>query len=480
MSETTNLKLFKHDEPLSTNQNQFDIDKALHQNWDKIDEYVGTNIQNIQTLQEENAELKKESTLLKSQIPNGQAVGENITLTDSSNLPYEKFNIGGNSVQDGTPIPEAPVEIKSVGDDGTVGIKQRGKNLLKGLSTPVDDSSYWSDVNKNYFTPLEDGWGRFSCDNTSGTSTVFVNAKVRLGTVGLKPNTQYTLITEIRNSSMSENSDAFFQIVTNNKLASFKSAIALEYSNINVGGTFKKLSTTKEDLSNKLHDVDTYLRLGAGTKGTVEARISLIEGDIDIDTFNYEAYIGNDYTLQISEPLRSLPNEVRDTIEGGKIHRRVGVVVLDGSETEIGLNVRTNGYQFDFKNVSASNGDSENITMLSSHFTGIKFNDRNNYNEAIYSYSGDNRIRIITNKATTIEEFKTWLSANPVTVQYELAEEIIEPHTENPLQNATTYKNITNIFSTDEVSPVFYITYKKDLETLFNNLNSALMQEGTS
>lgn len=51
MSETKNLKLFKHEEPLGTNNNKFDIDKALNQNWDKVDEYVekvNTEISNIQ------------------------------------------------------------------------------------------------------------------------------------------------------------------------------------------------------------------------------------------------------------------------------------------------------------------------------------------------------------------------------------------------------------------------------------------------
>lgn len=51
MSETKNLKLFKHEEPLGTNNNKFDIDKALNQNWDKVDEYVekvNTGISNIQ------------------------------------------------------------------------------------------------------------------------------------------------------------------------------------------------------------------------------------------------------------------------------------------------------------------------------------------------------------------------------------------------------------------------------------------------
>lgn len=52
MSETTNLKLFKHNEPLETNENQFDVDLALNQNWDKIDDAYGnlnTDIENLQT-----------------------------------------------------------------------------------------------------------------------------------------------------------------------------------------------------------------------------------------------------------------------------------------------------------------------------------------------------------------------------------------------------------------------------------------------
>lgn len=39
MSETTNLKLFKHDDP-ANNTNLFDVTKSLNENWDKIDEYV--------------------------------------------------------------------------------------------------------------------------------------------------------------------------------------------------------------------------------------------------------------------------------------------------------------------------------------------------------------------------------------------------------------------------------------------------------
>ena len=127
MSETTNLKLFKQDNP-TTNTNNFDIEKTLNENWDKLDENAGTTnkkleslekvdsttnetitaIQEEQTTQNENIEknaegiaqnkkdvdeeltkIKKENSLLKSQIPEGHASGNSIHLEDSSNMDFE-------------------------------------------------------------------------------------------------------------------------------------------------------------------------------------------------------------------------------------------------------------------------------------------------------------------------------------------------------------------------------------------------------
>lgn len=129
MSETTNLKLFKHDNP-STNTNEFNVDTALNQNWDKIDNFVGTvngkilEIQNKDTEQDEKissmqseieviqekdnvqdtklAELQAENERLRKDInglPSGQATAETIYLTDSAEMRFKKFGIGGNSVQ---------------------------------------------------------------------------------------------------------------------------------------------------------------------------------------------------------------------------------------------------------------------------------------------------------------------------------------------------------------------------------------------
>lgn len=137
MSETTNLKLFKQDNP-TTNTNNFDIEKTLNDNWDKLDENAGTTnkkleslekvdsttnetitaIQEEQTTQRENIEknaegiaqnkkdvdeeltkIKKENSLLKLQIPTGTASGNNIHLEDSSNMPFE-WRLNGGSRQE--------------------------------------------------------------------------------------------------------------------------------------------------------------------------------------------------------------------------------------------------------------------------------------------------------------------------------------------------------------------------------------------
>ncbi len=130
MSETTNLKLFKHDNP-DTNENQFDVQEALNNNWDKIDDFAGkvndkvieiednveeqaTNIENLQkndaqqdksieALQKENTELKEECSRLRQDLnafPSGTAEGEYITLKDSADSRLNKFVTGGNSKQD--------------------------------------------------------------------------------------------------------------------------------------------------------------------------------------------------------------------------------------------------------------------------------------------------------------------------------------------------------------------------------------------
>lgn len=139
MSETTNLKLFKHDEPLETNTNTFDIDKSMNQNWDKIDSFAGSvnskiselesNIEtleerttsletkvdkhdtDIKDLQSKSQELEEDSQafrdFLSNITPQGEAEGKTIKVTDSARLPCE-ITIVPNNEQE---ISEASANI---------------------------------------------------------------------------------------------------------------------------------------------------------------------------------------------------------------------------------------------------------------------------------------------------------------------------------------------------------------------------------
>ena len=67
MSETTYLKLFKHDNP-STNTNQFDVDKALNDNWDKVDDFAGDVNEKVQEIEGNIAEQGQDIAYVKEEL----------------------------------------------------------------------------------------------------------------------------------------------------------------------------------------------------------------------------------------------------------------------------------------------------------------------------------------------------------------------------------------------------------------------------
>ena len=66
MSETKNLKLFKHDNP-TTNTNKFDVDKALNQNWDKLDDKIGDISISINEINEEGSTTEQDISNIKKE-----------------------------------------------------------------------------------------------------------------------------------------------------------------------------------------------------------------------------------------------------------------------------------------------------------------------------------------------------------------------------------------------------------------------------
>ena len=106
MSETKNLRLFKHNEPLETNENKFDIDLALNQNWDKIEEFadmVNDKVIELEDKDEEQdfnlQELQNEIKKDRENMINLETEGQSIHIEDSSDLEG-KLEVLGNMEQD--------------------------------------------------------------------------------------------------------------------------------------------------------------------------------------------------------------------------------------------------------------------------------------------------------------------------------------------------------------------------------------------
>ena len=78
----------------------------------------------------------------------GEVTSEGGTVTGTVDYPIVSLNLYGKSVQDGTPTPDAPIDIASVGDDGSVEVAACGKNLANArLSIYFNASSYELDAN---------------------------------------------------------------------------------------------------------------------------------------------------------------------------------------------------------------------------------------------------------------------------------------------------------------------------------------------
>lgn len=146
MSETTNLKLLKHDNP-ETNEEQFDIGNYLNGNWDKIDENVGevnTEISNIKT---EKTELEKELKEMQEDYYQtsirGQASGEYIHVEDSSGARC-KIGISGNSEQETRSGKNLFKPLNFTSNGITTTYDKDGVGTIKGTSTNA-----WANISAN-------------------------------------------------------------------------------------------------------------------------------------------------------------------------------------------------------------------------------------------------------------------------------------------------------------------------------------------
>ena len=410
------------------------------------------------------AALEAENEQLLDQIPTATATGETIQLTDSSNLPLKDFTMLGNATQDGTPTPDAPQDVYVVTGDNTV--KVLGKNLVD-FSTPV--ARLGTTTTYTFTNDILD----ISCtENTySGEQyditdlfKIYAGQKVRLAFKSITNRTGDGVIGQFNVYHNDGSSTSYLQAVY-------------------ASGTPASYVTIPSNSAN----ID-YVRLviyanNTNTSGayriTMEKPMLVIYGN---DTTNYEPYTEQTQLISLGSIELAKIGDYRDRIykSGDKwwLEKNVYKMILNGTNVipRKGTTTANDRFVFDVWNVSMPRC-LVNTASLCNRFVYSSDNQ-------VPSWKNNDETQMIVNFSaygeTTLEQFKSWLANNPLTLYQPLktptTTEITDTTLKGQLENIlklNTYRNISNIsVTTENEQPTLTIEYRQDLGTLVDKITN--------
>ena len=248
------------------------------------------------------------------------------------------------------------------------------------------------------------------------------------------------------------------------------------YLTINTGMVFDNY---KFYLQVEEGEIETDFVVPAQQTKVVEVQKPMLEGDYfvkeadgwkEVHTWNKQVLDGTQNVTYFDAPSKEIADSLDTTYFS---------VYLDKSgendktkKDNIKSNYFKNLYSADkiWGNVTSALNDSllESIALQESLRLRIK-------KERLTGYTND---LTNTEKVTLLNNYlqQQYNSGNPVYAWYKLANPTKLACTEkqsaqlDDLLNTSTYKNVTHIYSTDKVSPIIKIKYRKDIETMFNQL----------
>ena len=283
----------------------------------------------------------------------------------------------------------------------------------------------------------------------NGPETTTHNYGILFKNIELKPNTTYNLkynFKEISNCSYSGFTRIYINDSTN------KNDLIYEKNSNN-------FSFTTND--NNLYQIAIYGAMG----NMIDCNFKISDILISEDEISYIKNMKNKINIALSEPLRALPNGVKDRImkRNGQwiVERNCGEVILDGDEdwelSYLGLDNTLRFVCNNINNVSLLNGD--NIFYKSDRFVSYTSNySYGNDFEAISGKDGFIYLRINKSRLSRLdlEGFKIWLRENPVKVVYQLETPIYEPL--NIDSTINTYLDTTHISNNSNIPANMKVT----------------------
>lgn len=230
-------------------------------------------------------------------------------------------------------------------------------------------------------------------------------------------------------------------------------------------GFYSKTFVNKEDLC----VISLMPNSGSTYTNVILEDIQVEELSSDGNDIHYISHKSHKTEILLDEPLIKINNKVYDEIVGNKLIRRIGKIVLDGSDDNRLIPSTHGSENFTFYIGTHGLATSNSATNIISNNFPTLHQAWSNTQEGISIFSNKTIwITIRNSKLQTadLEGAKQWLKENPTTIYYELAEPIIEE-----LPNGITLQGFddTTMYIENTITPtVSYgynalIPYKEEL-----------------
>lgn len=351
--------------------------------------------------------------------------GKDITLEMSSDFVLTDFDAWGNTEQNGTPTPDAPIEIKSV---VLSKIRSCGKNLLKTTARTITNNGIT-------FTINEDGTIITKGTSTARTTLLLFKEVLKAGSYVLSQG-RITRGDSVSIHALYNKEDG--------------SAVYVDLFNDSDG--FAKFTLTQ--------DTEVSIKADVRNAGMTISNVTLYPM-LEVGTVpsEYEPYTESIVTLSEPITLNGIGG-VQDYIDAkrGVLVQKYKERIFNGSENGWAASGSVVG-RFLF---TSSGCAKDSVYAKSTQFIASKYSATLKKNTFFLS-SGDS-LGFDTG-FSTLTEWKAHLASKPMTVVYELLEPIetsLPDADVEALKNIRTFKGITHVFTDSEVKPDMEVEYVID------------------
>ena len=341
------------------------------------------------------------------------ASGTSITVSDAVEAPLSDFKLKGETSQNGTPTPDAPVPVQTV----------TGENIVT-ISDGTNTQSYEVNLGKNLFDKDTATLGyRIGSDGSLfADGSYFVSDYIQVS-----PNSKYEISPAGTTSDYGSSATAYYD--SSKTFISRVMGVSSGWQHISTPANCAYIRFT----TNKIVIDSTQLEKGS-TPTSYAAYFTPIEL-CKIGTYQDYIYKSGDKWY---------------------VHKEVGKITLDGSSDEsiVSGGTATSGkVRFNITVSGVANIGGSEVASYSDNFVGITRNDTWNCVQGVAL--GQNLIQIYCEATSgyNLDQFRAWLGSHNTTVYYPLAtptdteitNEALVAQLEVILSQGKTYAGTNNI-----------------------------------